>query len=163
LEIGSYLGGSIQQHLVYPKCKKIYSIDRRRIQVPDDRAGGTSFRYEGNSTERMLSLLRSLGSGDITKITCFDTDARNIDPSLITEPPDFCFIDGEHTQFAAIADFTFCMKVCSPNAAICFHDDDLIPLALSLALRMLNRSGIPYTPLKLGGSTFMIALRDCPV
>ncbi len=37
LEIGSHLGGSIQQHLVDPRCRKIVSIDRRPLSQPDDR------------------------------------------------------------------------------------------------------------------------------
>ena len=37
LEIGSYLGGSIQPHLLDRHCAKIYSIDKRPLNQPDER------------------------------------------------------------------------------------------------------------------------------
>ena len=42
LEIGSHLGGSIQPHLLDPKCNKIYSIDKRPSVQPNER--GRQFR-----------------------------------------------------------------------------------------------------------------------
>src|SRR4051812_12044666 len=47
LEIGSYLGGSIQPHLLDPECRKIYSIDKRPRSQPDER--GIDYIYENNS------------------------------------------------------------------------------------------------------------------
>ena len=38
LEIGSYLGGSIQAHLLDPRCERIYSIDNRSAAAPDELA-----------------------------------------------------------------------------------------------------------------------------
>ena len=58
LEIGSYLGGSIQPHLLDDKCGHIYSLDKRPLQQPDAR--GFDYRYLNNSTERMLENLRSV-------------------------------------------------------------------------------------------------------
>src|SRR4051794_16482548 len=52
LEIGSHLGGSLQQHLVDPRCRRIFSIDKRPLVQPDDR--GVVWHYDGNSTARML-------------------------------------------------------------------------------------------------------------
>jgi len=157
LEIGSYLGGSIQPHLLDDRCSKIYSIDKRPIEPPDDR--GQRFRYEGNSTARMLALLRAIDPDDQTaKIACFDADARDIDPTLISDPPHLCFIDGEHTRAAVASDFAFCRRVCSPRAVICFHDDWIIYPALADILRSLQTQGTPARAFKLGGSTFAIAL-----
>jgi hypothetical protein len=159
LEIGSHLGGSIQQHVVDPRCRKIISIDKRPLSQPDDR--GRRYFYEANSSERMLDNLRRVSPDQVDKITCFDADAREIDPSSIPRA-DFCFIDGEHTYNAVLSDFAFCLSVCAPNAAICFHDDNVIARALWDIVSDLRRKGIPFTPCKLTGQTFGIFLRDCP-
>ncbi len=159
LEIGSHLGGSIQQHLVDPRCRTIISIDKRPLSQPDDR--GRQYVYEGNSSERMLENLRRLSPNQLDKITCFDADARDIDSSCIPAA-DFCFIDGEHTYYAVLSDFAFCLGVCAPNAAICFHDDIVIARALWDIVADLRRKGIPFTARKLTGLTFAIFLRDCP-
>jgi hypothetical protein len=159
LEIGSHLGGSIQQHLVDPKCRKIISIDKRPVSQPDDR--GRRYFYEGNSTARMLDNLRPLAPDELGKITCIDADAHEIDPSSIPAA-DFCFIDGEHTYTSVLSDFAFCLGVCAPNAAICFHDDVVIARALWHIVSDLRRKCIPFTARKLTGATFGIFLRDCP-
>jgi Methyltransferase domain len=160
LEIGSHLGGSIQQHLLDPLCRTIFSIDKRPLSQPDDR--GQVFQYEGNSTDRMLENLRQISTDQVSKLTCFDGDARDIDDKDITAPPDFCFIDGEHTHTAVLSDFEFCLRVCSPDAAICFHDDYIIHRAIGLILSRLRRQGVSFTARKLSGATFGIFLGNCP-
>jgi predicted O-methyltransferase YrrM len=161
LEIGSHLGGSIQQHLVDPKCDRIYSIDKRPAAQPDDR--GMTFFYEGNSTERMLQNLRSISADAVPKVVCFDADARDIDPASIDVPPQFCFIDGEHTKEAVLKDFEFCLQVCDPDAIIAFHDDFIIFPALAEMVKRLDRQAIPFRAAKLKGVTFAIFLRQCPL
>ena len=161
LEIGSHLGGSMQPHLLDPKCRKIFSVDKRPFEQPDER--GLTLLYEGNSTERMLQHLRSVDPDQISKITCFDSDAKEIDPALIDQPPDMCFIDGEHTNAAVLSDFRFCLEVSAPNAGILFHDDWIIYQALVEIERSLRRRKVLFVPLKLPGSNYAIALRDCPV
>src|SRR5436305_2405579 len=118
LEIGFHLGGSIQPHLLDPRCRRIYSIDNRPIVPPDDR--GQEFRYDGSSTERMLANLRALDPDQVSKIVCFESDARDVDPSLLPDRPDLCFIDGEHTSRAVLSDFDFCFRVYSPRATSAF-------------------------------------------
>jgi hypothetical protein len=160
LEIGSHLGGSIQQHLVDPRCLRIVSIDRRPLHHPDDR--GPDNVYEGNSTARMLDNLRRVAPGRLERIECFDADASDIDPAAIAAPPDFCFIDGEHTRAAVVSDFAFCLRVCGPDAAICFHDDQVIAPAILRIVSDLKARGVPFVARKLPGVTFGIFLRDCP-
>ena len=159
LEIGSHLGGSIQQHLIDPLCRRIVSIDKRPLQQPDDR--GQVYEYPGNSTARMLDNLRKVAPGKLDKITCFDADAKDIDPGKIAEPADFCFIDGEHTHSAVLSDFEFCLSVSGPNAVICFHDAFVIRGALREILSSLRRRGITFTARYLDGSTFGIFLGSC--
>jgi hypothetical protein len=160
LEIGSHLGGSLQQHLLDPLCRRIISIDKRPPDQPDDR--GTVYTYLDNSTARMLDNLRKVAPTELSKITCFDADAKDIDPRLIPDPPGFCFIDGEHTRAAVLSDFGFTLSVCAPNAAICFHDDYMVFEALKSILTLLRSRGIAFRARKLDGSTFGIFLRDCP-
>ena len=160
LETGSHLGGSIQQHLLDPLCRNIISIDKRPSHQPDDR--GEVFHYQDNATARMLDNLRRISADQLGKLTCFDRDASEIDPRQIPAPPDFCFIDGEHTHRAVLADFDFCLRVCAADAAICFHDDFIIHRSLRVILARLRREGIPFTAGKLPGMTFAIFLRNCP-
>jgi hypothetical protein len=159
LEIGSHLGGSIQQHLLDPWCRKIVAIDKRPAYQLDDR--GEVFHYEENSNARMLDNLRRIAPDQLDKLRCYDSDAKDVDPRAIPEPPDFCFIDGEHTHHAVLSDFNFCLSVCAPNAAVCFHDDYITFEALSHILSLLRGRGIPFKARKLGGVTFAIFLRDC--
>jgi len=160
LEIGSHLGGSIQQHLIDPRCEWIYSIDKRPVVQPDDR--GEDYRYEGNSTERMLENLRGLDRRRMDKLTCFDLDAAEVDRSRIDQAPDLCFIDGQHTMGAVLSDFEFCRKVCDNNSIIYFHDVYIIWPAIAAIVRNLERERITFRPLKLGGSTFALALGESP-
>jgi hypothetical protein len=159
LEIGSHLGGSIQQHLIDPLCRRIISIDKRPLALPDDR--GRIIEYEGNSTARMMDNLRRVGPDDLGKIACFDSDARDVPAAEIPEPPDFCFIDGVHVHDAVLSDFKFCLSVCAPDAAICFHDDWVVHRALGEILSSLRHSGVPFTARKLDDLTFGIFLRGC--
>lgn len=161
LEIGSHLGGSIQPHLLDPRCRRIYSIDNRPVVPPDDR--GQEFRYEGNSTARMLSNLRALDPDQVSKVVCFESDARDVDVSRLSDRPDLFFIDGEHTRSAVLSDFDFCFRVSSPKAIICFHDDWIIYPALARILRNLRQQGTRFIAFKLQGSTFAIALGSAAI
>jgi len=158
LEIGSHLGGSIQPYLFDERCKKIYSIDPRPTQQPDDRSPGYVAYYDDNSSERMLALLKEIGHGDITKIVCIDLDASVIDPRRIEDPPEITFIDGEHTKTAALSDFRFCEQVISSSGTIVFHDFGIIYPAIFDACRYLKRKHRKFVPLKLEGEVFAIFL-----
>lgn len=137
LEIGSHLGGSIQPHLLDPKCAKIYSIDKRPAVQPDE--GGHMFPYPDNSTNRMLSNLATIDAVGVKKIECIDESTGCIPPSVIQQPPNLCFIDGEHTRRAVMADFEFCTKVCAPGATIVFHDAQTVFRALRSIVTSLKR------------------------
>jgi hypothetical protein len=109
----------------------------------------------------MLDNLRRIAFHELSKVICFDADAKDVDPHVIPKPPDFCFIDGEHTSTAVLSDFEFCLSICAPNAAICVHDDWITYKSLEAALTLLRHRGIPFTARKLGGATFGIFLRNC--
>jgi hypothetical protein len=160
LETGSYLGGSIQQHLVDPLCRHVISIDKRPLFQPDER--DEVIQYTEASTERMMQFLRKVDPVAVSRVTTFETDASSIDPVRIPEPPKFCFLDGEHTCAAAISDFEFCLKVCDPDAAICFHDARIIHSGLVDILHSLKSRNVQFVARRLGGDSFGIFLRNCP-
>jgi len=141
LEIGSYLGGSLQPHVVDPRCHTIYSIDPRPTSAPDER--GTPFTYSNNSTARMLALLEQF-HGPTTKVRCFDADAREVDRSKIDVAPTLCFIDGEHTNSACFSDFQFCMAVAARPSVIVFHDAVLVYQALRQCLQYVEQHGLRH-------------------
>jgi hypothetical protein len=160
LEIGSYLGGSIQPYLMDPLCRRIYSIDRRPVEQPDDR--GQTFSYRDSSTNLMLENLRAIDAEQVAKVICFDSDACDVPKTAIAEPPDICLIDGEHTAAAVISDFRFCLSVCAADAVICFHDANVIHRAIGQIVADLTRERRVFTALKLGGLTFAIGCGECP-
>jgi len=162
LEIGSYMGGSIQPHLMDYHCRKVYSIDKRIYSRPledDNKAEFTPFRYKDNSTETMLEILKQICPEQIGKIICFDDDAKNINPSLIEEKVDLCFIDGEHTDKAVFSDFLFCLTVINhERGIIAFHDSSIVYKGIMAITRELKKHHIKFRAIKLGGSVYAIAL-----
>jgi predicted O-methyltransferase YrrM len=160
LEIGSYLGGSIQPHLADEKCARIYSIDRRPEVQPDAR--GYDWVYKNNSTARMLELLKEVG-GDMSKITTIDGDTAAIRPEQVSEKIDLCFIDGEHTDEACFRDFRFCLDVLNENGAILFHDAQITYNGIREATRFLEKSGRRFRAYPLPSVAFLVELGDFPM
>ena len=154
LEIGSHLGGSIQPFLVDPHCMKIYSIDKRPPSQPDIR--GKVFEYPGNSTARMLNNLRDFSEKDVQKITCFDSDAREVPADAISPKADICFIDGEYTVEAVASDFLFCMSVVRDGGCIIFHDAVLIHRALRQILDKLDHDGKKFLSFAFEDAVFCV-------
>lgn len=156
LEIGSHLGGSIQPHLLDPRCKRIYSIDARPAAQPDER--GVMFHYPENSTHRMLANLRAIGGDLVSKVRTHDSGVSGVPSSFIEEPPSLCFIDGEHTREAALMDFAFCERVTREGAVICFHDANILSAALKLVFADLRSRSRSCEIVKLGGTVLAIGL-----
>lgn len=160
LEIGSYLGGSIQPHLLDPKCTKIYSIDKRPIAQPDAR--GYDWIYQNNSTARMLKLLGDV-SADTSKIITIDGDTKTINLSQVAEGVDLCFIDGEHTDDAVFSDFEFCLNVLKENGAIVFHDAQITYGGIASCIEHLEKNGVKFTAYALPNIVFVIEIGDFPL
>src|SRR5262245_5331579 len=95
LEIGSYLGSSLQVAIADPRCTSVVSIDLRPARTPDDR--WHALEFPDNSTAHMLELLRTVPGAQLEKLRTFDVAAADVDPSEIPQAPNLCFIDGEHT------------------------------------------------------------------
>ena len=156
LEIGSYLGGSIQPYLVDRRCTKIYAVDARPVRPPDERAPEEIVGYPDNSTAQMLRLLARIDHAGIEKIRCFEADAAEIEPSEIIDGPYVAFIDGEHTRSAVLSDFAFCNGVIARGGTILFHDFYLLHDAMAEIVSSLRTRRSDFIPLKLDGNVFGI-------
>lgn len=161
LEIGSYLGGSIQPYLLDDRCRKIYSLDKRPLQQPDAR--GFDYTYLNNSTARMLEKLREVAPEKMDKIATIDGESRSIDPARVEHPIDLCFIDGEHTDEAVLSDFKFCLKVLKPNGCIAFHDAQITYNGLSDCIKHLESTGARFRAYTLPSIVFVIEIGDFPM
>ena len=154
LEIGSYMGGSLQPHLLDPKCKRIYSIDKRPLRPRDDRS--LPLEYPGNSTAAMMQNLRRISREADLKIMAYESDAASVDRTSIAPRPELCFIDGEHTTEAVLSDFDFCRAVADSPAAIIFHDVNIIFPALERILHKLQEEHTPFEAYALPSFVFVI-------
>lgn len=161
LEIGSYLGGSIQPHLLDKKCARIYSIDKRPLNQPDER--GVDYTYLNNSTARMLENLKTVAPDQTEKVVTIDGDTRQIKPMEIKEKIQLCFIDGEHTDESVFADFTFCLNVLDKNGAILFHDASITYNGIAHCIKFLEEKGISFRAYSLPDIIFVIEIGDFPL
>lgn len=163
LEIGSHLGGSIQTHLVDDRCKAIFSIDPRPEAMLYQRTEDAI--YPGNSTERMLENLRRIAPpGAMSKLTCIEEDASQVDLAAIDPRPQLCMIDGEHTDRAAYADYQFCRGVLDPaGGAMLFHDSQVIYQALTWIVNELRAGGVRFRAYNLPLIMFVIEFGDFPL
>lgn len=157
LEIGSFLGGSLQPYILDPGCTLIYSIDKRCVFAPDDRDETSTVVYEDNTSEMMLELLGKVDEAGVRKVACFEGDAADLDVRWISHPPALAFIDGEHTNNAVLSDFEFCTRVIAPDGLIAFHDSYIIYPALEEVCRRLKRLGRPFRFWKLAGAVSVIS------
>ncbi len=161
LEIGSYLGGSIQPYLLDAKCARIFSIDKRPEKQPDER--GAEYTYLNNSTARMMEKLSAVAPDKLDKITTIDGDTRSLQPDEISEKMQLCFIDGEHTDAAAFADFKFCLNVLDTNGAIIFHDAAITYNGLDDCVKYLQDKKIQFRAYNLPDIVFAVEIGDFPL
>lgn len=156
LEIGSYLGGSLQPHVIDERCSRIYSIDLRPAETPDNAYDGRIVTYYATSEQKMLDNLGNIEGAEISKIVCFQCNASDVDNAQFNSPPHIAFLDGEHTNPATMNDFNKCLEVIHPSGAILFHDYGLIHRAVGNAMSQLRSESRSFTPIKLEGSVFGI-------
>jgi len=160
LEIGSHLGGSLQAMVADPSCTRIISIDPRPEKFCDER--GIISAYPKNSSQCMLDLLKTVPQSDISKIKTIELDSSQIELSGIGDKPQFCFIDGEHTDVAALRDARFCLKLMNGEGIIAFHDANVIYAAIDTFIQDLNSSGIQFRAFILADSVFVVELGKTP-
>jgi cephalosporin hydroxylase len=152
LEIGSHLGGSLQALVADVRCTEIVSIDTRPATQPDDR--GETFRYEDNSTERMLGLLDEVPGADPSKVRTFEVGADVLAAAELPGAPALCLIDGEHTKEAVLSDARFCLQALGETGIIAFHDSNVIQAAIDDFVRSLG--GRPHAAFQLPDSVAVV-------
>jgi SAM-dependent methyltransferase len=152
LEVGSHLGGSLQVLIVDQRCTAITSIDPRPPSLPDAR--GPDLAYPGNSTERMLAYLRQVPGADLAKLRTVEASTQDIAAAAFEKAAQLCFIDGEHTNDAALRDARFCRQVVGDQGAIVFHDRRLVRGAIEAFIAELDPGSFAAYPLQ--GSVFVV-------
>jgi hypothetical protein len=155
LEIGSYLGGSLQLHLRDPRCERAFSIDKR--ELGSQSISGEQPRYPGNSTAAMLERLATVVRSDqLKKLKTLDGDSLSIDLSTIGSELTLCFIDGQHANEAVMRDFRFCRATAKSAAIFVFHDANMIFQALTRIVEELSVSGVAFEAYNLPDSVFVL-------
>ena len=146
LEIGSYLGGSLQAVMRDLRCEHVMSIDPRRGATPDARF--ETYVYQGNTTARMVELLGTVPHADLRKLTTFEDDTKSLSIGDLPARPHYCFIDGEHTHDAVVRDARFCAEAIEGEGIIAFHDYGVIGSAIAAFIREAWRDisfAFPFT------------------
>jgi hypothetical protein len=158
LEIGSYLGGSLQTHYVDSQCRFIYSIDKRILAQPDE--SGAKCCYPGNGSLAMLkNLYQTYPEVAEGKVVTFNAEVSKVLPTAIKHHPNLCLIDGEHTNRAVFADFLFCLQVIQPDGLIGLHRADLVYQGIGQIKHYLQQNAIPYAGIMLKGRVYALLLR----
>jgi len=120
LEIGSYLGASLQWHLSNPLCKCVVSIDKRSTdKILDERQINYAYSV---STEDMINTLKSNGL-PVDKLVTID---GTVDDIVDHRDFDLAFIDAEHTNTAVYYDGNKCVQIMEENSVLMFHDDWIV-------------------------------------
>jgi hypothetical protein len=158
LEIGSHLGGTLQTVLADTRCVRVVSIDPRPQWQADDRPDFDGCDYEGNSTERMLELLREVPGADLSKLETVEESTEHLAPGRFSRP-DFCLIDGEHTHAAVLRDARFCRAIMQDAGVVAFHDFGVIGPAVLAFLRETSR---PHRAYHMKSDVFVVELRTEP-
>ena len=138
LEIGSHLGGTIKPHITDPLCECIYSIDKRPFEQPDER--GRIYEYGvDNTSSRMIEALSGIPDADMRKLRVFDSDASEV-PATEIAPPDYCFVDAEHTDRAIQSDYAFCEAVSRGDLVFLAHDAYIVYRGLHAIISRLSEA-----------------------
>jgi methyltransferase family protein len=143
LECGSHIGGSLLPHVLDPRCRLAYSIDKRPEVQPDER--GVNYQYPNNSSKRMMANLADHATAEnVLKVRTFDMDANKLTAAQISEKPDLVLIDAEHTNTAVFSDFLHIYRLCGPDTVYAFHDANLVYSGLQNIEMFLTYSGVAF-------------------
>ncbi len=159
LECGSHLGGSLLPHILDPKCRMVYSVDKRPPIQPDER--GINFEYPENSSQRMIATLGQHVTTDfLKKLRAFDKDAGELTADNIHDRPDLVLIDAEHTNAAVFRDFLNIYRFCHPSTIYLFHDANLVLGGLENIETFLDYSGAAFDSYVLPQVVYLLALNE---
>jgi hypothetical protein len=157
LECGSHIGGSLLPHVLDPRCRILYSVDKRPLFQPDER--GVNFEYPHNSSQRMVATLgRHVTATYLAKLRTFDMDASELTAREIHERPDLVLIDAEHTNAAVFRDFLHLYRHCHPSTVYAFHDANLIVSGLQNIEMFLSNNGVLFDSYVLPSVVYVLAI-----
>lgn len=159
LEIGSFKGGSLQALVADPACEGIVSIDPRPSSVADER--GSLWDYSLVSAQDMLALLSGVPGANTSKVKTITSGTDSLSAADVGSRPDYCFIDGAHTDDAVLRDAHFCLEAAAPDCAIAFHDADIVYRALQTLVGELKAQGRRFRAYNLASVIFVIELGEC--
>lgn len=87
-----------------------------------------------------------------------DLATLDVEPGDLGAVPHLSFIDGEHTDEAALADYLFCERACRSNGIIVFHDAPIVYNALSSIVDHLKVNKTAVRAYHLPDTLFVIEL-----
>lgn len=109
----------------------------------------------------MIDLLAKVPDADVKKVMPIEKGTESLKPADLPFKPDFCFIDGEHTDTAMLRDAQFCLNAMGPDSAMAFHDGDIICLGLDKFFHELEAAGREFRAYNLPSSVFVIEFGKC--
>ena len=149
LEIGSFKGGTLQPHAADTRCRHVVSIDPRPGLSRDERFE-LGYDYGNVSTASMITNLRSVPEGNVAKVET--VEASTADLVGADYRSDLGFVDGEHTNEAALRDARFCLRAIRGNGVIAFHDRAVV----EPGIRRFIRESRSYRAYPLRTSIFVV-------
>lgn len=158
LEVGSFLGGSLQPHLIDDRCVAVYSIDPRPPRQPDER--GERFAYPDNTTQRMLDTLRPHYGDRLSKLECFDLDASAVRRDAVAVSPRLVLIDGEHTDDAVLSDFRAVLELADRPCVVMFDDAHIVYRGLQRCVELLRERAVQHRAYVLPSKIAVIEVGD---
>ena len=156
LEVGSHLGGSLFPYLLDKRCASVISVDPRPSTLPDERG---QIRYSGNSTQRMIDMIISVGGADsIAKLITIESDVSSVKFEQVGSNVRVSLIDAIHTNDAVFRDFLAIYKLTAKDSLIAFHDSVLVVDACRNIEAFLKYSNIHHHVFYLPDQIFLVAL-----
>lgn len=140
LEIGSYLGGSLQYALTSKNCVSATSVDTRLTGAINDERK-IPYKYTVTTNDMLAHLHEN--NLDTAKLQCIDGSIADVDQQGFS----LAFIDGEHTVMATFSDALQCLDRISEDSILLFHDSWIVFSAIdciNLLLEKQQRKFVGY-------------------
>jgi hypothetical protein len=106
----------------------------------------------------MLENLARLPGADLSKLATLERSTEDIQPDTLSERPQLAFVDGEHTDQAALRDARFCAAAMQGAGCIAFHDAQIVYRAIGSFLEECEKRGQPFRAIPLPNAMFVVEL-----
>jgi hypothetical protein len=108
----------------------------------------------------MLEHLRRLPDSDPAKIVTIERSTEDIDVGELTSRPQLAFIDGEHTDAAALRDARFCLAAMRGEGCIVFHDSTIVHGGISRFVDECEGRGLRFAAAALPSRMFAVEIGE---